>query len=108
MERSTETSEASSPTRCSCKARRRDLEVRGAPPPPPKEGRLPEGHTEVARVAIGLGSNLSTGDEEPLTLLRRAAERIGDLVPILARSRVWQTDPIGGPPQPPFLNAAVL
>lgn len=27
---------------------------------------------------------------------------------VLARSRVYETDPVGGPPQPNYLNAAVL
>ena len=55
-------------------------------------------------VAIGLGANL--GDR--LATLREAAARIGRVAPILARSRVWETAPVGGPEQPDFLNAAVL
>lgn len=56
------------------------------------------------RVAIGLGANL--GDR--LASLRDAAARIGRLAPILARSHVWETAPVGGPEQPDFLNAALL
>ncbi|MBX3206719.1 MAG: 2-amino-4-hydroxy-6-hydroxymethyldihydropteridine diphosphokinase [Labilithrix sp.] len=56
------------------------------------------------RVAIGLGANL--GDR--LTTLREAASRIGRLAPIVARSHVWETAPVGGPPQPDYFNAAVL
>jgi len=56
------------------------------------------------RVAIGLGANL--GDR--LATLREAATRIGRLAPICARSRVWETAPVGGPEQPDFLNAALL
>lgn len=56
------------------------------------------------RVAIGLGANL--GDR--LATLREAAVRIAHVAPVLARSRVWETAPIGGPPQPDFLNAALL
>lgn len=56
------------------------------------------------RIAIGLGANL--GDR--LATLRDAAARIGRLAPILARSHVWETVPVGGPEQPDFLNAALL
>ncbi|MBX3224084.1 MAG: 2-amino-4-hydroxy-6-hydroxymethyldihydropteridine diphosphokinase [Labilithrix sp.] len=56
------------------------------------------------RVAIGLGANL--GDR--LATLREAASRIGRLAPIVARSHVWETAPVGGPPQPDYFNAAVL
>ena len=56
------------------------------------------------RVAIGLGANL--GDR--LATLREAAARIERLAPILARSHVWETAPVGGPEQPDYLNAALL
>jgi 2-amino-4-hydroxy-6-hydroxymethyldihydropteridine diphosphokinase len=39
--------------------------------------------------------------------MREAARRIELAAPILARSRVYETDPVGGPEQPRFLNAAV-
>src|SRR6185312_4413165 len=53
---------------------------------------------------VGLGANL--GDR--LATLRLAERRIADVTPVLASSRVWETAPIGGPPQSDFLNAAVL
>jgi len=53
---------------------------------------------------LGLGSNI--GDR--LVTLRRAADALGRFGTVLARSRVFASSPIGGPPQPPFLNAAVL
>jgi 2-amino-4-hydroxy-6-hydroxymethyldihydropteridine diphosphokinase len=59
----------------------------------------------VATVTLGLGANL--GDR--LGTLREAAARLtsGGLR-IVASSRVWETEPVGGPPgQPPFLNAVV-
>jgi 2-amino-4-hydroxy-6-hydroxymethyldihydropteridine diphosphokinase len=56
------------------------------------------------RYFIGLGANL--GDR--LTTLREAARRIATLGTLLARSRVYAAAAVGGPPQPPFLNAAVL
>lgn len=56
------------------------------------------------RYFIGLGANL--GDR--LTTLREAARRLEALGTIVARSRVYAASPVGGPPQPPFLNAALL
>ncbi len=56
------------------------------------------------RYWIGLGSNL--GDR--LATLRSAAVALADLGSVVKRSRVWAASPVGGPPQPPFLNAAVL
>jgi 2-amino-4-hydroxy-6-hydroxymethyldihydropteridine diphosphokinase len=53
-------------------------------------------------VVIGLGANL--GDR--LGSLRAACEGIAKLGTIRARSRVFETEPVG-PPQPLFLNAAV-
>ncbi len=42
-------------------------------------------------------------------MLREAIARLAaSSAPILARSRVYETAPVGGPPQPAFLNAAVL
>jgi 2-amino-4-hydroxy-6-hydroxymethyldihydropteridine diphosphokinase len=55
-------------------------------------------------VVIGLGSNL--GDR--LAALRAGASRIARVAPLVARSSVWETTPVGGPPQGDFLNAAVL
>jgi 2-amino-4-hydroxy-6-hydroxymethyldihydropteridine diphosphokinase len=56
------------------------------------------------RYFIGLGANL--GDR--LTTLREAASQIAAMGTLVARSRVFAASPVGGPPQPPFLNAAVL
>lgn len=56
------------------------------------------------RVVIGLGANL--GDR--LATMREAVRRITQIAPVLARSKVWETEPVGGPPQPDFLNAAVV
>jgi 2-amino-4-hydroxy-6-hydroxymethyldihydropteridine diphosphokinase len=54
---------------------------------------------------LGLGSNL--GDR--LSNLARAVTLLGDEpgVTLVRCSRVWETDPVGGPPQPDFLNAVV-
>jgi 2-amino-4-hydroxy-6-hydroxymethyldihydropteridine diphosphokinase len=57
-------------------------------------------------VVVGLGANL--GDR--LASLRAACARISELGTIRARSRVWETEPVGPPDmmaQPRFLNAAV-
>jgi 2-amino-4-hydroxy-6-hydroxymethyldihydropteridine diphosphokinase len=56
----------------------------------------------VTRAFLGLGSN--QGDR--LENLRRAVELLGKRGARLIRSsRVYETDPVGGPPQPDFLNA---
>ncbi len=59
-----------------------------------------------ALAAIGLGANL--GDR--LATLRAAAAKIAAIprIELVARSRVYETPPAGGPPQPDYLNAAVL
>ena len=54
---------------------------------------------------LGLGSNV--GDrlanlQSAVRLLDAEAE-----IAVVASSRVWETDPIGGPPQPDYLNAVV-
>ncbi len=57
------------------------------------------------RFVLGLGSNL--GDR--LAWLRAAAARLeAPDVRVIARSHVVETPPAGGPPQGPYLNAAVL
>ncbi len=56
------------------------------------------------RYFIGLGANL--GDR--LTNLREATRRLADLGTILGRSRIYAAAAVGGPPQPSYLNAAVL
>jgi len=52
---------------------------------------------------IGLGSNL--GDR--LRHLRQAATELMHIGRVKARSAVYETDPVGGPPQPRYLNAAL-
>lgn len=54
---------------------------------------------------VGLGSNL--GDR--LANLREAVVRISKIpgVTITARSKVYETAPVGGPEQGPFLNGAI-
>ncbi len=53
------------------------------------------------RAYVALGSNL--GDR--LAHLRAGAEGLPGVV---ARSHVYETDPVGGPDQPEFLNAVVV
>jgi 2-amino-4-hydroxy-6-hydroxymethyldihydropteridine diphosphokinase len=59
----------------------------------------------VPRAYLGLGANL--GDR--LAALQRAVDLLdAEGVRVTASSRVWETDPVGGPAgQPPFLNAVV-
>jgi 2-amino-4-hydroxy-6-hydroxymethyldihydropteridine diphosphokinase len=52
------------------------------------------------RAYLGIGSNL--GDR--VELLRRAVASMPDVVAV---SPVYETDPVGGPEQEPFLNAVV-
>jgi 2-amino-4-hydroxy-6-hydroxymethyldihydropteridine diphosphokinase len=52
------------------------------------------------RAYLGLGSNL--GDRR--ALLRRA---VADLPDVVAVSSVYESDPVGGPEQGPFLNIVV-
>src|SRR5213075_501110 len=58
------------------------------------------GTVHTLRAVVGLGSNL--GDR--IGLMRAAAERLPNVV---VRSFVYETVPVG-PPQPDYLNAAVL
>lgn len=59
--------------------------------------------SQTRRAAIGLGANL--GDR--LATLRAATGRLAALGRVDAVSRVYETAPVG-PPQPDYLNAAVL
>jgi 2-amino-4-hydroxy-6-hydroxymethyldihydropteridine diphosphokinase len=54
----------------------------------------------VTRAFLGLGSNV--GDRREI--LRRA---VGALEEVVAVSPVYETDPVGGPEQAPFLNLVV-
>jgi 2-amino-4-hydroxy-6-hydroxymethyldihydropteridine diphosphokinase len=56
------------------------------------------------RVVVGLGANL--GDR--LETMRSAVRRLRSLAELEATSRVYRSAPVGGPPQPEFLNAAAL
>jgi 2-amino-4-hydroxy-6-hydroxymethyldihydropteridine diphosphokinase len=56
------------------------------------------------RYWIGLGSNL--GDR--LANLRGAAKALDKIGTVTHRSRIFAASAIGGPPQPSFLNAAVI
>jgi 2-amino-4-hydroxy-6-hydroxymethyldihydropteridine diphosphokinase len=59
----------------------------------------------VARAFIGLGANLG----ERLANLQRAVDLLNatDGVRVVGSSRVYETDPVGGPPQPDYLNAVI-
>jgi 2-amino-4-hydroxy-6-hydroxymethyldihydropteridine diphosphokinase len=54
---------------------------------------------------LGLGSNLG----ERLAILQQAVDRLAREpgIRVVASSRVWETDPVGGPPQPDYLNAVI-
>jgi 2-amino-4-hydroxy-6-hydroxymethyldihydropteridine diphosphokinase len=54
-------------------------------------------------VVIGLGGNLG----DVLGTFRAALSALAALGPVSAISSLYRTAPVGGPPQPDFLNAAV-
>ena len=58
----------------------------------------------MARAAIGIGSNV--GDAEANVL--RAYERLTELGTLVARSRLYRSEPWGVTGQDPFVNAAAL
>ena len=58
----------------------------------------------MSRAVVALGANL--GDR--IGTLRAAVEEIGGLGTVLAVSGVFETDPVGGPEQPAYLNAVLL
>ncbi len=58
----------------------------------------------MTRFAIGLGSNL--GDR--LAHLRNAVAGIEELGSVLSISGLYETAPVGGPPQDPYLNAVLI
>jgi 2-amino-4-hydroxy-6-hydroxymethyldihydropteridine diphosphokinase len=60
----------------------------------------------VRRVVIGLGGNL--GDRAATLRAAVAALRADSDLGFLAESPRYETPPAGGPPQPDYLNAAVL
>jgi 2-amino-4-hydroxy-6-hydroxymethyldihydropteridine diphosphokinase len=57
------------------------------------------------RAFLGLGSNM--GDR--LANLQHAVDLLAarDGIDVRASSRVYETDPVGGPPQPEYLNAVI-
>ncbi len=57
------------------------------------------------RAFLGLGSNI----EDRLAHLRDAVRLLRDDegIRIIRSSRIWETDPVGGPPQSDFLNAVI-
>jgi 2-amino-4-hydroxy-6-hydroxymethyldihydropteridine diphosphokinase len=56
------------------------------------------------RAVIGLGSNVGSR----LAYLQQASQRLAKLARVERASRVYETAAVGGPEQPPFLNAALL
>ena len=58
----------------------------------------------MTRCAVGVGSNL--GDR--FDHLRAAVDGLASVSRIVAESSVYETAPIGGPDQGPFLNAVVV
>jgi len=56
---------------------------------------------------IGLGSNLPSIVGNPKVTLTVAIERLGSLGAVTAQSSFYETEPVGNPDQPRFLNAAV-
>ena len=62
------------------------------------------GPTELRRAYLGLGSNLGDRAAHLQFALDALAARAGRVAAI---SPVYETEPVGGPPQPDFLNAVV-
>lgn len=58
----------------------------------------------MTRAVIALGSNL--GDR--LGLMRRAVAELGRIGTVISVSSLYETEPVGGPEQGRYLNAAVL
>lgn len=56
------------------------------------------------RAVVGFGANL--GDR--LATMRAARVALCSRAHVMATSRVYSTAPVGGPPQPEYLNAAAL
>jgi 2-amino-4-hydroxy-6-hydroxymethyldihydropteridine diphosphokinase len=55
-------------------------------------------------VVVGIGANV--GDR--IATMRAALERLARVAKVERVSRVYETAPVGGPPQPDYLNAAAL
>lgn len=72
----------------------------------PEDAAVGTGGGPVARgdeVFLALGSNI-----EPEGHLRAAVRELARRFPLLRVSRIYETDPVGAPDSPRFLNAAVL
>jgi 2-amino-4-hydroxy-6-hydroxymethyldihydropteridine diphosphokinase len=57
------------------------------------------------RAFLGLGSNLGDRPANLQAAVDRLGEREG--IRVARSSRVYETDPVGGPPQPAYLNAVI-
>lgn len=60
----------------------------------------------VRRAVLGLGSNLGDRAQNLAAAIEAIAGQAG--VELVARSPMYETAPVGGPPQGDYLNAAVL
>jgi 2-amino-4-hydroxy-6-hydroxymethyldihydropteridine diphosphokinase len=56
------------------------------------------------KAVLSLGSNLGNSEE----ILSSAAEALNEVSEVIALSSFYQTRPVGGPPQPDFINAVVI
>jgi 2-amino-4-hydroxy-6-hydroxymethyldihydropteridine diphosphokinase len=56
------------------------------------------------RAVLSLGSNLGNSAE----ILSSAAEALNEVSEVIAFSSFYQTRPVGGPPQPDFINAVII
>jgi 2-amino-4-hydroxy-6-hydroxymethyldihydropteridine diphosphokinase len=61
--------------------------------------------SRAATAYIGIGSNL--GDRR--VIIRRAIDALNALdgVTVVAQSELYETEPVGGPPQPDYLNGVI-
>lgn len=66
----------------------------------------PRPHAQRRRVVLALGSNLG----ERLDTLQGAVDALFDApgMDFVAVSPVYETEPVGGPPQPDYLNAVLI
>lgn len=69
--------------------------------PPPKEGRIPGGVSALLAIGSNLGDR-GQNIQSALGLLEAEPD-----IEVLAVSSIFETEPVGGPPQGPYLNAAV-
>ena len=64
-----------------------------------------DGESIAERVYVAMGSNL--GDRDAHLAAAVAALRATDGVEVVAVSPLYETDPVGPPPQGPYLNGAI-